>query len=111
MGFPKYEIFTGRDDQFYFRLFAGNGEKILKSEGYTSKSGCENGIKSTRENSPNDERYHRKTAVNDEYYFVLVAANGEPIGVSEMYKSESSRDNGIESVKRTAPGALVEDTT
>lgn len=111
MGFPKYEIYTGRDDQFYFRLFAGNGEKILKSEGYTSKSGCENGIESTRENAPNDERYRRKTAKNEEFYFVLVAANGEPIGVSEMYSSESSRESGIESVKKNAPGAPVEDTT
>ena len=111
MGFPKYEIYTGRDDQIYFRLFAGNGEKILKSEGYTSKSACENGIESTRKNAPIDERYRRKSAVDEEFYFVLVAGNGEPIGVSEVYKSESSRNSGIESVKRNAHGSPVEDTT
>jgi uncharacterized protein YegP (UPF0339 family) len=33
------------------------------------------------------------------------------IGTSEMYVSEASRDNGIESVKKNAADASVEDTT
>ena len=108
---PKFQIFVGANGQFYFRLIAANGEKILRSEGYVSKSGCENGIDSVKENAPIEERYQRKTATDGEYYFLLVAANGEPIGVSEMYTSETARDNGIEVVKRTAPGSPVEDTT
>jgi uncharacterized protein YegP (UPF0339 family) len=39
----------------------------------------------------------------------LTAANSEPIGKSEMYTTESARDNGIEAVKKTAPEAPVED--
>jgi uncharacterized protein len=33
------------------------------------------------------------------------------VGSSQMYESEASRDNGIESVKSNAPDAEVEDET
>ena len=108
---PKFKMFTGEDEQFYFRLQAENGEPILASEGYVAKSGCENGIASVKENAPLDERYERKTSTNDKPYFVLKAANGEPIGKSEIYESEASRENGIEAVKRVAPTAPIEDLT
>ncbi|MCQ2561845.1 MAG: YegP family protein [Clostridia bacterium] len=45
------------------------------------------------------------------YTFNLKAGNGEVIGVSEVYKAESSAKNGIESVKKNAPIAAVEDQT
>jgi len=108
---PKFEIFTGEDDQFYFRLYAGNGEIILHSEGYVGKSGCENGIASVKENAPDDDRYQRKTSTDGQFYFNLTAANGEIIGTSEMYTSAGGQKSGIEAVKKTAPGAPVEDTT
>lgn len=108
---PKFQIYTGEDKQFYFRLCAVNGEIILGSEGYVSKSGCDNGVRSVKENAAKDERYQRKTAEDEQYYFVLVAANGEVIGKSETYSSERSRDDGVEAVKRTAPDAPVEEIT
>ena len=107
----KFQIYTGKDDQFYFRLCAKNGQTILSSEGYVGKSGCQNGINSVRENGANDQRYRRKTAADGQFYFTLVAANGEAIGMSEMYTRKQGRDGGIEAVKRTAPTAPVEDIT
>ena len=41
---PKFQIFTGANEEFYFRLRARNGEIILASEGYKSKQGCQNGM-------------------------------------------------------------------
>lgn len=111
MSNPKFEIFTGKDDQFYFRLYARKGEIILRSEGYIDKSGCVNGIASVKMNAPDDDRYQRKISTNGQFYFNLVATNGEIIGTSEMYSSNAGRDNGIEAVKKTAPGAPVEDNT
>ena len=108
---PKFTVFTGNDEQFYFRLTARNGEIILSSEGYTSKSGCMNGIDSVKENVADDEQFERLTAADGQFYFNLVAKNGEVIGKSETYTSESGRDNGIEAVKDAAPEAPVEDTT
>ena len=75
------------------------------------KNGAENSVKSVKTNAPNDARYDRKTSANGKVYFVLKAANGEIIGTSEMYSSESVRDNGIESVKTNAPDAGIDDLT
>ncbi len=108
MNDPKFQIYKGQDDQLYFRLRASNGEVILVSEGYVSESGCRNGIGSVKENAAKDERYQRNVAGDGQFYFVLVAANGEVIGNSEMYSSETARDQGIEAVKKTAPIAPVE---
>ena len=107
----KFVIFKGSNGNYYFHLKAGNGEKVLASEGYAYKSSCQNGIASVKENAPYDSRYEKKTSYNGKYYFVLKAANGESIGTSEMYETSYSRDNGIEVIKKEAPGALTEDST
>ena len=44
-----------------------------------------------------------------EFRFRLLAANGEPIATSEGYKSKASAKAGIESVKKNAPTAPVEE--
>lgn len=44
-------------------------------------------------------------------YFVLKAGNGEVIGQSETYSSDAACENGIESVKKCAPVANIEDQT
>ena len=43
--------------------------------------------------------------------FNLVAGNGQVIGTSQTYKSDSGLRNGIESVRENAPIAEVEDQT
>jgi hypothetical protein len=108
---PKFQIFNGSNGQFYFRLRAGNGEPILASEGYTSKSGAKNGIESVKNNSRNDARFNRKVAKNGQFFFNLEAGNNEIIGKSEMYKSKRSRDHGIDVISRIAASAPVDDTT
>ena len=59
-------------------------------------------IESVKKNAVEDARYKRKEAKNG-----LKATNGQVIGSSEMYSSESARENGIESVKKNAPEAEV----
>lgn len=105
----KFEIKKATDGQFYFNLKAQNGEIILTSEMYTTKANTQNGITSVMTNALLDQRFERKTSKRGEPYFVLKAANGEPIGVSEMYSSPSAMENGVESVKQHAPDARVED--
>lgn len=103
----KFVIKTGTNSQYYFSLKADNGQKILASEGYTSKAGCNSGIDSVKANAKDDSKYDKKKSTNGKYYFNLKATNGQIIGTSEMYESESSRENGIASVKSNAPGASV----
>ena len=107
----KFVIKTQKDGQFVFRLLAGNGQEILRSEAYTTKPACLNGINSVKENATNDARYDKKESTNGKPYFNLKAENGQVIGTSELYESEAGRDNGIASVKSNAPDAETEDTT
>lgn len=44
-------------------------------------------------------------------HFVLKAGNGETIGVSEVYSSQAACENGIESVRKAAAAAKLEDQT
>lgn len=46
-----------------------------------------------------------------EFRFKLVAANGQTIAVSEGYATKAACQNGIESVRKNAPDATVEDQT
>lgn len=107
---------------FHFSLKAGNGEIIGVSEVYTSKPACLKGIDSVRTNAadaaledqtadgqaknPKFEVYADKKG---EFRFRLKAKNGEIILSSEGYKTKTSCLNGVESVRRNAPGADVEE--
>lgn len=105
----KFTVFTGKNGETYFNLKAGNGEVILRSEGYKDRSGALNGIESVRKNAPDATRYEKKTSTNGKFHFSLKAANHQIIGTSEMYESESSRNAGIASVMANAADAkLVE---
>jgi hypothetical protein len=107
----KFELKKAKNGQFMFNLKAGNGEIILTSEMYKSKSGAENGIESVKENAKKAESFKPLISKKGEPYFVLRAGNNQVIGTSETYSSESAMKNGMESVKKTAPGAAVEDLT
>ncbi|WMO15278.1 YegP family protein [Pseudoalteromonas piscicida] len=103
----RYELFTGRNNQYYFRLVAPNNEIILQSEGYVSVQGAENGIASCRLNSPYDANYQRLISTANQPYFTLKAANWQVIGVSQMYSSNQAMEVGISAVKRYGPGAIL----
>jgi uncharacterized protein len=107
----KFVITKRTNGEFQFNLKAGNGQTILTSEGYTTKAACTNGIESVKTNSQDDGRFDRKEAKNGKPYFNLKASNGQIIGSSEMYESVAARENGIESVKKNAPDAVVDDQT
>ena len=108
---------------FKFDLKATNGQVIATSEVYTTKAACLNGIESVKTNCVGGvedqtvegfetvkhlkfEMYVDKAG---EYRFRLKAKNGEVIAVSEGYKAKDSCENGIESVKKNAPEAEIEE--
>lgn len=105
----KFEIKTGKSGKYSFNLKASNGQVILSSESYDSRKGAEGGIASVKKNAGNDARFERKTAKDGSAFFVLKAANGEPIGKSEMYKTKRSMESGIVSVGKNAPDAPITD--
>lgn len=52
-----------------------------------------------------------KKGSSGKFHFNLVASNGEVIATSESYESKSSAMKGIESVKKNAVDAVVDDQT
>jgi uncharacterized protein len=64
-----------------------------------------------RNNASIDDRFERKTSTKGEPFFNLKASNGQVIGHSEMYSSDSAMEGGIASVKKNAPDAKLVDLT
>ena len=105
-----------------FDLKATNGQIIANSEVYKSSAACMNGIKSVSTNAPiaaledqtvegfaveKNPKFEVYVDKRGEFRFRLKAKNGEPILRSEGYKGKDGCKNGIASVKRNAPDALV----
>ncbi len=94
-GRPFFDLFEGKDGQYYFNLTAANYEIVLSSEGYENRTGALAGVLSVLDNAGDKGNYDLREAVNGQYYFVLEAANGQTIGMSELYASKSNATRGI----------------
>ena len=106
-----YELKKAKNGEYFFNLLAGNGQGILKSEMYSSKSAALNGIASVQSNCAEAGQFECKTSTNGKAYFVLKAKNHQVIGQSQMYESESGCDNGMESVKTNGVSTQIKDLT
>ena len=108
---------------YVFNLKATNGQVIATSEVYKSKASCNAGIASVQKNAPvaavedqtiegfAKEKHPKFEVYTDkagEFRFRLKATNGQIIAVGEGYKAKDSCLNGIESIKKNAPGAETE---
>ena len=105
----KFECYTDKASEYRFRLKASNGNTILSSEGYKSKSGCANGIESVRKNCVDPDRFVSKVTPTGKFRFSLTAKNRQVIGTSQNYASKSGCNNGMKSVAVNAPDAVVVD--
>lgn len=56
-------------------------------------------------------KFELKTAKSGQYHFNLKAGNGQIIATSELYESKSAALNGIESVRKNAADAVLDDQT
>lgn len=106
-----------------FDLHAANGQSILTSEVYTTEHACRKGIESVRKNAPiakledqtepgirqlTNPKFEIYRDKSGSYRFRLKARNGEIIAVSEIYSAKAGCLNGIESIRRNAVDAAVE---
>jgi uncharacterized protein YegP (UPF0339 family) len=106
----KFEVYqSGKKKEFRFRLKADNGQTILSSEGYSSRAACLNGIASVKKNTKDPKKVTKSQTPGKMFRFAVIAANKEIIGISQNYKSESGRNNGIDSVMRNAAKAEIKD--
>lgn len=106
-----------------FDLISRNGKIIASSEVYLTAAACRTGIASVQRNAaiaaledqtlspctpqknPKFELYLDRAG---EYRFRLKARNGAIIAISEGYHSWDACKNGIESVRRNAPIAEIQ---
>ena len=103
----KFVITVRKNGEFQFNLKASNGQVILTSEGYTTKTACLNGIDGVKKHAAVEARFEVKVAKNGKPYFNLKSTNGQVIGASQMYASERTMKAGIASVMKNAPDAPV----
>ena len=117
-------VLTSTSNGFRFNLVAGNGQVIATSQVYASIDTAKAGIASIVTNAPianieNQTEKDFKEEVNPkfevyedkggEFRFRLKAKNGQIIAASEGYTKIDSCLNGIESVKKNAPEATIEE--
>lgn len=98
----KFDVFVGADGDYYFRFVASNGETLLRSEGYTTRQGADNGIDSVVANAPDTRNVEILQAVDGQWYFTVKAENAEIIAVSEMYASKYNAERGARTVRALA---------
>lgn len=91
----RFELFVGEDGKHRFQLLAKNGERLLVSQAYGSKSSAKGGITSVKKNGRDGARYQVLEAQNGEFYWNLLATNGQVIGTSETYASKSNADRAV----------------
>ena len=109
---------------YKFDLKAANGETIATSEVYKTAAACRKGIESIRRHAPKAaiedqtvESFQAVTNPKFELYrdkrgafrFRLKSRNGQIIAVSEGYTTHQACLDGVESVRKNAPDATVEE--
>ena len=65
----KFVITKRINGEFQFNLKAGNGQTVLISEGYTTKTACLNGIESIKVDSQDDSKFDRRESSTGKPYF------------------------------------------
>jgi len=117
----KFEIKKAKGGVM-FNLKAGNGEVIATSEIYKTLASCKKGIASVQKNAVAgiEDLTEKAKAINNpkfqvykdkrgQFRFRLKAANGQIIATGEAYKEKEACLNGIESIKKNAPTAEIEE--
>lgn len=90
----QFETFQGLDGQYYFNLVAANGQTTLRSEGYKTLASAKKGVAAVVTAGASSKNFEVKLASNGDYYFNLKAANGEIVGLSQLYSSKSNALRG-----------------
>src|SRR5258706_11048305 len=99
-GRPHFEIFTGAANAagqtVYFRLIAGNGEKVLASEAYANKQGAMVGIASILRTGVGTAKVAQSQ--DGKWFFVIRGWNFKVTGVSETYVKRGNAVRAIHDV-------------
>ena len=102
-----FQVKINDHDEYYFNLVSDQEDLILRSESYSTKSACLHGIESVQSNADDEDRYERMVAEDGQFYFNLKGKNGEIIGNSNLYDTETLGDQAIENLKVLATACEI----
>ncbi len=96
------------DESYFFELRASNGEKLLSSEEYTTYNGVLNGIKTHKENILRNN-FKITLSKKGDYIFKLLSGKNTLLCMGENYKTRARCERAIESTKRFAQTAVIDE--
>ncbi|MBQ8429709.1 MAG: DUF1508 domain-containing protein [Clostridia bacterium] len=110
-----YRLYTGdmesadeAEEAYFFELRASNGEKLFASEEYTSYNGAIKGIETHKTNIANGNFRVCLTKKGD-YMFKLLTGKNTLLCTGENYPTQARCESAIESTKRFAQTALIDE--
>lgn len=103
-------IHEGENDEetFFFELRASNGEKLLTSEEYTTYNGALNGIETHKANIARGN-FKITLSKKGDYLFKLLSGKNMLLCMGEHYTTKARCESAIESTKRFAETAIVDE--
>ena len=99
---------ASNDEMFFFELHASNGEKLLSSEEYTSYQGAVRGIETHKSNILKGN-FRITLSKKGDYIFKLLSGKNMLLCIGENYPTRARCENAIESVKRFAKTAVLDE--
>ena len=97
------------EETYYFELRASNGEKLLSSEEYASYSGVLKGIETHKTNIQKGN-FRITLSKKGHYIFKILSGKNTLLCTGENYTSLARCESAMESTKRFAKSALLDET-
>ena len=106
-----YRVYTDvdtDDESYFFELRASNGEKLLTSEEYSSYSGALKGIQTHKLNILHNN-FRITLTKKGTYIFKLLSGKNSLLCMGENYPTKARCESAIESAKRFAETAVIDE--
>lgn len=92
---PKYLLRSKDGERFHLKLIDSEGTTVVIARSFPTRMDCEATLQSMRDSSKCPERFERAETGNQRFYFHLVASDGEVVGTSPHFETESEREHAI----------------
>lgn len=102
---PTFDLWKASNG-YRFNFLASNGETLISSQAYSSRTAALGGLLSVLDNGGIASRYEIKTAADGKPYFNLLAANRQVIGTSETYATKENAQAGVDATVRATAAYL-----
>ena len=96
------------EEMYFFELHASNGEKLLSSEEYTTYAGALRGIE-THKNNILKNNFRITISKKGDYIFKLLSSKNMLLCMGENYPTRARCESAIESAKRFAKTAVIDE--